>query len=74
LIAIRGTQFSGHILAVLAPKAGRHLTKVMAIRSAPEFSDYLLDIAAHSSDHLAQTEFDYLRLAMESFGGPCWSK
>ena len=43
LITIRGTQFSGYILAVWAPKAGPHFTKVTASRSAPEFADYLLD-------------------------------
>ncbi len=37
---------TANVFCGVEPKAGRHFTKVTASRSAPEFADYLLDIAA----------------------------
>jgi transposase len=37
---------TANVFCGVEPKAGRHFTKVTAHRSAPEFADYLLDIAA----------------------------
>ena len=36
---------TAHVFCGVEPKAGRHFPKVTASRSAPEFADYLLDIA-----------------------------
>src|SRR6266849_6528695 len=44
----------------VAPKAGRHFTKVTASRSAPQFADYLLDIAA------SYPEADTIHLVMDN--------
>lgn len=38
---------TANVFCGVQPKAGRHFTKATANRSAPQFADYLLDIAEH---------------------------
>ncbi len=62
----RGT---ANVSCAVEPKAGRHFTKVTATRASPDFAEFLLDIAAATTIHMALDNSQRIRKAVTEWFG-----